>query len=424
MFFSGRLTRLIVAVVAIGLLLFAAWSAFSGQWSFLRGFEWRSGVRVTLAELRSPDRFVLNVASCNGDPEVVLLRETDVDVQVKVVSSRFPFSGGGNDCADGVEVQLQQPLGDRTLVDKHTGQPVSIKRAISVVGAELRSPDRLDLSVDSCRRNPQLALRQETSVEVQVMVVAPSTSYRPGSDCQDIVNVRLQEPFGDRILVDMHTGQPVSVEPGPNAGYPAEDENLDLPDVAPPEIGDPPNEAELQDLQRIAIQKGLTLEEAIDRYAWNDNFSLLAAKIRSDFPAAFAGAEIVDTGGAWIGFAGPAPEEALDIIDLFSSSHSAVSVEVRTGIKFTEAELQKAIPAAHYAVYESPEVRDATTSFDVATGRITTTVILESTASDSVLDDLRAAAKKSIIDATRADFLNSITYFVVRSNSESLGGPE
>ena len=95
---------------------------------------------------------------------------------------------------------------------------------------------------------------------------------------------------------------------------------------------------------------------------------------------------------------------------------------MRAGIEFTEAELQKAIPAAHYAVYESPEVRDATTSFDYATGRITTTVILESAASDSVLDALRADAMRAIIAATRADFLNSITYAVVRSNRESLGG--
>lgn len=208
-----RFGRYAVAVLVIVLLLFAALSSCGGKVSFLRGFAWRSGVSVTRAELRAPDRLALNVASCNGDPEVTLLRETDVDVQVKVVSSSFPFSGGHDDCLDGVVVQLQQPLEDRVVVDKHTGKPVSIKRAVSVVGAELRSPDRLDLSVDSCRKNPQLALRQETNVEVQVMVVAFSTSYRPGPDCQDIVNIRLQQPLGDRILIDMHTGQPVSVRP-------------------------------------------------------------------------------------------------------------------------------------------------------------------------------------------------------------------
>ncbi|MBN4074248.1 hypothetical protein JYT27_00310, partial [bacterium AH-315-D21] len=306
--------------------------------SFLYGVAWRSGVKVTSAQLLSPERLALNVSACNADPEISMLRETDVDVQVRVVASSFLFRGGGDDCGGIIEVKLQEPLGDRILIDRHTRQTVKV---------------------------------------------------RP-------------------------------VNPSSSADH-AKDEGLTMPDVAPQEINDPPNEAELQDLQNIANQKGISLQEAIDRYAWNDNFSLLIAKIRSDFPAAYAGSAIIDTGGAWVAFAGPAPEEALDIIDLFSSIHSGVLVEVRAGTEFTEAELQKAIPAAHYAVLGSPKVREAVTSFDYATGRITTTVVLESTAPDSVLDDLRAVAEKAIIDATVADILDSITYFVVRSNNESLG---
>ena len=37
------------------------------------------------ASLRSPDRLTLVIDPCNKNPEVSLLRETDVDVQVKVV---------------------------------------------------------------------------------------------------------------------------------------------------------------------------------------------------------------------------------------------------------------------------------------------------------------------------------------------------
>lgn len=327
--------RLIIAVVAMALILFVIVSSLSGFWPFLHGFAWRTGVEVTQARLLSPDTLALNVGSCHGDPEVVRLRETDVDVQVKVVTSSFPFRGGRDDCSDGTEVQLQEPFGNRILIDTHTGQAVSVRQVNSSSNQGEESPP---------------------------------------------------------------------------------------PEVPPPEIDDPPGEAELQDLQRIANQKGTSLQEAIDQYGWQDNFALLASKISDAFPAAFTRAEILDGGHAWIGFAGSAPEAAFEIIDLFRSSHSGVLIEIRADIDFTEAELQMAIPAAHYAVYESPEVRDATTSFDYATGQITTIVILESTASDSVLNDLQVAGTKAIADAIGAGILDSITYSVIRSDSESLGG--
>ena len=101
-----------------------------------------------------------------------------------------------------------------------------------------------------------------------------------------------------------------------------------------------------------------------------------------------------------------------------------MSVEVRTDLGFSEAELEEAIPAVHYAVLEATEVLDASTSFDSATGQIRTIVVLESTASDSILDDLRAIATKRLIAVTRPDILDSITISVVRSGDPVLGGDE
>ncbi len=72
------------------------------------------------------------VASCHGAPRVPL-EETDVDVQVKVISFSTPLRGG-LDCLDRVEVHLQEPLGDRIVVDKHTGQSVSVSTAIPQPG--------------------------------------------------------------------------------------------------------------------------------------------------------------------------------------------------------------------------------------------------------------------------------------------------
>ena len=121
-FLSGRLGPIIVAVVATGLVVFVACFMV---WHRLGGGAWRSEVRVMEAVLLAPQRLDLGVASCNGAPRVSL-RETDVDVQVRVMSFSTPFRGG-NECDDHVEVYLREPLGDRVVVDRHTGQLVSVR---------------------------------------------------------------------------------------------------------------------------------------------------------------------------------------------------------------------------------------------------------------------------------------------------------
>lgn len=99
-------------------------------WFFIGGGVWRGEVRVVRAELLSPDSLTLFAHSCDGHAQLSLLRETDVDVQVKAVGFVTPFRDGP-ECQD-VDVHntliLQEPLGNRVIVDKRTGQtvPVSI----------------------------------------------------------------------------------------------------------------------------------------------------------------------------------------------------------------------------------------------------------------------------------------------------------
>ena len=121
-FLSGRLGPIIIAVLVTGLVVFVACFAV---WLNLGGGAWRGEVRVMEAVLLAPQRLDLGVASCNGAPRVSL-RETDVDVQVRVMSFSTPFRGG-NECDDHVEVYLREPLGDRVVIDRHTGQVVSVR---------------------------------------------------------------------------------------------------------------------------------------------------------------------------------------------------------------------------------------------------------------------------------------------------------
>lgn len=121
-FFFGRVGAIVVAVVVTGVVVFVACFMV---WYNVGGGVWRSEVSVRTAALRSPDMLSLVVDSCGGDPKAPYLRETDVDVQVKVVASSTPFHGGC-DGLDVVDIRLGKPLGDRDFVDRHTGRSVSV----------------------------------------------------------------------------------------------------------------------------------------------------------------------------------------------------------------------------------------------------------------------------------------------------------
>ena len=403
-----------------------------------------------------------------------MLRETDVDVQVKVTAPFRPFRLSAPECLPSVEIQLQEPLGDRGVIDIHSGQTVSLTTATpfslrtptdwkrvevpgwsgqlgfslqlphgwelnklhgvdSYVGEVLGDGVRLSLFYGGSSWNLDMPSDPPHRYSVKHRNVAGSkvkllTSMVPGEGYTgvyfaDLGGLGLTLVGEDLTTEQQETAIAVfgSIRP---LGREEAEASPSLPEAPPPGIEDPPSEAELDDLQFIANREGISLQEAIDRFGWHDNFSLAVSKVRDAAPAAFAGAEIAGADRAWIAFRGLPPGAALNIIDIFRSSHSDVTVEVRTGLGFTESELQNAIPALHYAVLESPGVRDASTSFDFPKGRITTTVVLESTASDSVLDDLRVIATQRLIDETRPDILDTISVTVVRSRHPVLGGDE
>ena len=204
-------------------------------------------------------------------------------------------------------------------------------------------------------------------------------------------------------------------------GEEADAEDADFQGRASPGAEQSISAAELQDLQAVAEQYGISLQEAIDWYAWRNNFSQAVSKIREAAPASFAGSEIVGNDRAWVAFMGSAPESAIEVIDVFSSTYSGIHVEIRTGYGFSEVELKEAIPAVHYAVLAMPFVRNAATSFDSDTAQITTRVLLDGVDSDSVQAELTTVATKALIDATRPDILENISVSVVPADGEVLG---
>jgi len=195
-----------------------------------------------------------------------------------------------------------------------------------------------------------------------------------------------------------------------------------VPDVTAPEVGDPIGEAELRDIEFIADAQGLSLEEAIAQYAWNDNFALLTSRIREGFPADFATAGIVDSDQAFVAFAGSAPIAADQLIQEFAAAFGKVSVDIRSNAGYSEAELVVAIPAAHYAVFQIAGVLDAHTSFDTESQTITTTVVLKSGAAETALHELQASAIAGISAVGIDGLLDRIGVSVVQSSHSVLSG--
>lgn len=142
-----------------------------------------------------------------------------------------------------------------------------------------------------------------------------------------------------------------------------------------PAAGEPcRSAAEHEDLATIAEQEGITLDRAIDRYAWNDNFTVALEEIRA-VSGALAEAAITDD-GAWVAFADQVPVQAVGILARFTAAHPEVDLDVRTGTGFTEAAFADALVRVHAAIYDTPGVVEAVTSYDRPTRQIVTTVSL------------------------------------------------
>ena len=191
-------------------------------------------------------------------------------------------------------------------------------------------------------------------------------------------------------------------------------------EAPPPTIGDGIRDAELEDLQTVAEQMNMSLDEAIERYAWNDNFALAMDDLREKVPDAFTGAKIVDAGTAWVAFAGEVPNEATQVLDEFSTYFGHIEVQVWPDYGFTELELEKAIEAAHFAVYEHEGVANANTSYDFETGQMSVLAVFDAAAKELTPDKLQYRAQSAIEKTAGNHVLQLIEVRIVQSSVEQI----
>lgn len=201
------------------------------------------------------------------------------------------------------------------------------------------------------------------------------------------------------------SGGTVAVD-GDSAGLAAVVASDALPEPDASTSGDSLDQAALADLATMAEQEGITLDEAVERYAWHAPFSELVHSIRKAYPADFAGARIESDGNPWIAFRSDVPKSAREHIvaasdDVLGTRTRQIDVVENRG--FSEAELDSRLVKAHYAAFDQKQlVANASSGYDSVTGEIIVEIEPVSTLDPAERDNLVA----TVMSADKLAFEN------------------
>ncbi|MEV0202590.1 S1 family peptidase [Nonomuraea sp. NPDC050691] len=125
--------------------------------------------------------------------------------------------------------------------------------------------------------------------------------------------------------------------------------------------------AEMEDLQQAATEEGITLEQAVARYGWQDDFVKVANQARDSFPDTYAGAVVAEDGSsASIAFKGEVPAT---VTDLARTVHAPVKVV--GGRPYSEEELRQTLKTTHYEILARADVATSAGEYDVERGVVT-----------------------------------------------------
>ena len=174
-----------------------------------------------------------------------------------------------------------------------------------------------------------------------------------------------------------------------------------------PSINSP---AELDDLQFIANQDGITLDESIALHAWRDDFSEIVTAIEDEDPDSIVDSGKIGGSSAWIKFSGSISGNARNAIDKFKSENPHITVSLQAGKDpgFTKREAEEAVVGAHFAVMAEDGVQDGVTYYDSDAIAIVVTVQMATPPSSEKLSSLEKAAERGAAEATRPDITDSL----------------
>lgn len=189
--------------------------------------------------------------------------------------------------------------------------------------------------------------------------------------------------------------------------------------------GNPISDATLQDLGSIADTEGISVQAAVEQYGWHNPFSMAVSDIRAVAADDFSGAAITGSEQAWIAFANDTvPEAATNALAEFRNDYPNITIDFYTGTSFTDREIDAALRAAYFKAYNSPEVQDATASFNSATRQIEIVANVGTDSPDpATMEELVRKAKEGVSESGGPALLDVIGVTVQGVNHE-LGGEE
>ena len=123
-----RKIRLAYVTTATVSFLLGALAVFY-VWQFVGGGVWRGAVSISTIQVASPPEQIsptkleLTVPSCNGNPQVYTVAETEYSIRLRVVASSTPLKGR-KDCQDIAVYHLIHRV--QQVIDDHTGRVIDI----------------------------------------------------------------------------------------------------------------------------------------------------------------------------------------------------------------------------------------------------------------------------------------------------------
>lgn len=144
-------------------------------------------------ELVSATELSVTVPSCNGDPEVATLDQLDGTVELEVVTTEVVL-GPSDDCLDVVPVVLDEPLGDRELVDTVSGEALPVT---DVGGDGLLECFDADYPIEPTFDTPEEALEHALEVDAADVSVPESVDdYEPVERSDEWIDFEFRESEG------------------------------------------------------------------------------------------------------------------------------------------------------------------------------------------------------------------------------------
>ena len=141
-------------------------------------------------EVISVTEMSVSVPSCNGDPEVATLDEGGGAVQIEVVTTQV-VRGPSDDCLDVVHVALDEPLGDRELLDTVSGEALPVTDVSA--GGLLECFD-VDYPIEPTFDTPEEALEHALEVDAGNVPVPESVDdYQPVERSEGWIDFEFRE---------------------------------------------------------------------------------------------------------------------------------------------------------------------------------------------------------------------------------------